>query len=197
MREKRRFWLFWQVGPLRALAETFLLGTGVMMGLVLVSGYVPPNVVGQGFLFLSPACALLCTLRLRWPEHRRVRCRLIQEGAVAVALSVILGGGLLALAFALGWRQSLASTNFGVGGISLVLAASGPAFLVFRIGAWLWRFWDRLRRRRLLWSLTHAHLMVVVLAVVLFAVLGTFQVILSDHSDRFVPQQGGASSATR
>ena len=194
MSGKRRLSLFRRVGILRALAETFFAGVILTMSLVLVSDYVQPNVTGQGFLFLSPACALLCALRLRWPEHRRVRHRLLREGAVAVALSVILSGGLLAIAFALGWRQSLASTNFGAGGISLVLAASGPAFLVFRTGLWLWRFWDRLRRRRLLWALTHAHLTVVVLAVVLFAVLVTFQVVQPDYSTRFVPEQGGPAA---
>jgi hypothetical protein len=59
MREKKRFSLFWQVGLLRALVETFLVGAVLMAGLVLVSDYVPPNVVGQGFLFLSPACAVV------------------------------------------------------------------------------------------------------------------------------------------
>jgi signal transduction histidine kinase len=194
MSEKRRLSLFWQVGVLRALAETFFAGAILAMCLVLVSDYVQPNVTGQGFVFLSPACALLCALRLRWPEHRRVRRRLLREGAVAVALSVVLSGGLLAIASALGWRESLASTNFGIGGVSLVLAGSGPAFLVLRTGLWLWRFWDRLRRRRLLWALTHAHLTVVVLAVVLFAALATFQVMQPDYSTHFLPEQGGLAA---
>jgi signal transduction histidine kinase len=194
MIDKKRFSLFWQVGVLRALVETFLVGAILMTGLIRVSDYVPPNVTGQGFVFLSPACALLCALRLRWSEYRRIRHRLLREGAVAVALSVILSAGLLASAFALGWRESLAKANIGAGGISLVLAASGPAFLVFRGGMWLWRFWDRLRRRRLLWALTHAHLTVVVLAVLLFAVLLTFEVMQPDRGTRSVPEQGGLAA---
>ena len=193
MSEKRQLSVLWQVSPLRALVETFLLGAILTMCLVLVSDYVRPNVTGQGFLFLSSACALLCALRPRWPEDGRVQHRLIREALVAIALSLTLSIGLPAIASVLGWRESLASTNLGVGGVSLVLAASGPAFLVFRGSAWLWRFWDRLRRRRLLWALTHAHLTVVILAVVLFAVLVTFQVML-DRSSRFVPEQGGLAA---
>ncbi len=194
MSEKRRLSLFWRVGMLRALAETFFAGVILTISLILASDYVRPNVLQQGFLFLNLVCALLCSLRLRWPDHSQVWRRLVREGMAAVALSLMLSAGLLAVVFVLGWRELLASTNLGIGGISLVLAASGPVFLVFRIGLWLWRFWDRLRRRRLLWALTHAHLTVVAVAVVLFAVLVTFQVILSDHSGRFVPQQGGLAA---
>jgi len=194
MREKKRFSLFWQVGLLCALMETFLVGTALMASLVLVSDYVPPNVVGQGFLFLSPACALLCALRLRWPESSRLWRWLLREGAVAAALSVALSGGLLGIAFTLGWRESLTRTNIGVGGISLALAASGPAFLVFRVGLWLWQLWDRLRRRRLLWALTHAHLTLVVLAVLLFAVLLTFEVMQPERGSHLVPEQGGLAA---
>ena len=193
MSEKRRLSLFWRVGILRALAETFFAGVILMISLILASDYVRPNVIQQGFLFLNLVCALLCSLRLRWPDHSQVWRRLVREGMAAVALSLTLSVGLLAVVFVLGWRELLASTNPGVGGIALVLAASGQTFLAFRIGLWLWRFWDRLRRRRLLWALTHAHLTVVMLAVVLFAVLVTFQVIL-DRSSRFVPEQGGLAA---
>jgi signal transduction histidine kinase len=193
MSEKRRLSLFWQVGVLRALAETFFAGVILTISLILTSDFVQPNVIQQSFLFLNLVCALLCSLRLRWPDHSQLWRRLVREGMAAVALSLMLSVGLLAVVFVLGWGEWLASTNPGVGGFSLVLAASGQTFLVFRVGLWLWRFWDRLRRRRLLWALTHAHLMVVVLAVVLFAVLATFQVML-DHSGRFVPQQGGLAA---
>jgi signal transduction histidine kinase len=190
MSEKRRPSLFWQVGVLRALAETFFAGVLLTISLILTSDFVRPNVIQQSFLFLNLVCALLCSLRLRWPDHSQLWRRLVREGMAAVALSLTLSAGLLAVVFVLGWGEWLASTNPGVGGFSLVLAASGQTFLVFRMGLWLWRFWDRLRRRRLLWALTHAHLTVVMLAVVLFAVLVTFQVIL-DRSSRFVPEQGG------
>jgi signal transduction histidine kinase len=194
MSEKRRLSLFWQVGLLRALAETFFAGAILTISLILTSDFVQPNVIQQSFLFLNLVCALLFSLRLRWPDHSQLWRRLVREGMAAVALSLMLSAGLLAVVFVLGWGEWLASTNSGVGGFSLVLAASGQTFLVFRIGLWLWRFWDRLRRRRLLWALTHAHLMVVVLAVVLFAVLATFQVVLMDRSGRFVPEQGGLAA---
>ncbi len=194
MSEKRRLSLFWRVGILRALAETFFAGAILTISLILTSDFVQPNVIQQSFLFLNLVCALLCSLRLRWSDHRQVWRRLVREGMAAVALSLMLSVGLSAIVFLLGWGEWLASTNPGVVGFSLVLAASGPAFLVFRIGLWLWRFWDRLRRRRLLWALTHAHLMVVVLAVVLFAILVTFSVMLTSPSGSFVPEEGGLAA---
>jgi signal transduction histidine kinase len=194
MSEKRRLSLFWQVGILRALAETFFAAIILTISLILTSDFVQPNVIQQSFLFLNLVCALLCSLRLRWPDHSQLWRRLVREGMAAVALSLMLSVGLLAVVFLLGWGEWLASTNPGVGGFSLVLAASGQTFLVLRTGLWLWRFWDRLRRRRLLWALTHAHLMVVVLAVVLFAILATFQVMLPSPLGSFVPEEGGLAA---
>jgi signal transduction histidine kinase len=193
MREKRPL-LLWQAGAWRALVETFLVGSILMTGLMPVADYVPPNVIGQGFLFLSPACALLCALRLRPSDQGQAWRRLFREGIVAVMLSLLMSAGLLAIMSALGWQGTLASTTFGRGGISLLLAAAGPAFLVFRGGMWLWRAWDRLRRRQLLWALTHAHLTVVVVMALLFAVLLTVQVLVAEYSDRFEPEGGGLAA---
>jgi signal transduction histidine kinase len=102
-----------------------------------------------------------------------------------VGLSLALGGGLSVLAFVLGWWDVFTSTSFGDIGVALILIASGPAFLVFRVGAWLWRFWDRLRRKRLLWALTHAHLMLVVVMMLLLTALSAIEVTTTPVSGRF------------
>ena len=41
-------------------------------------------------------------------------------------------------------------------------------FLCFRAGVGVWLFWDRLRRRRLIWSITHAILTTVVVLALLW-----------------------------
>jgi signal transduction histidine kinase len=180
----KRFSPFWRVGVLYALLETFLVGAVSMSSLMLVSDQLPPDVIGQGFLFLSPTCALWCALRLRMREGR-MWLRLLREGVAAVGLSLALGGGLSAVAFALGWRELFINNSLGGSGIVILLIASGPAFLVFRVGVWLWHFWDGLRRKRLLWALTHAHLTLVVLVMLLLAAFSAVEVVATPASGRF------------
>ncbi len=210
----RRF--FWGVGTLRALIESWVLGALLMIGLLLVGEQIPPNALGQSFFFLGVVCALWCALRLRLPEGRW-KTRLLHEGAASLpfliegvaslpfliegaaslpflvegvaslGLSLALGVGLPALAFIVGWGDKFARSNLGLVGAALVLSAGGMVFAVLRVGVWLWHAWDRLRRRRMLWALTHAHLTVVVGLVLLIATLGGVQIVstMEDLPARF------------
>lgn len=169
---------FWRVGWLQAVAETFLVGTALMAGLLPSMGYVPEEVVQQGLFFLSPICALFCALRMRAPKGPWWQ-RLLLQGLTALLLSLglvlIAGIVILVLGLILGWDAVVDSTTYGNTTLAAVLTmgASGLAFLSFRVGVWLWHGWGRLRRTRLLWALTHAHLVLVVIAVVLLAIFGT------------------------
>jgi signal transduction histidine kinase len=180
----RRF--LWCVGTIRALVESWVLGTFLITGPLLVGEQIPANALGQSFLFLGLVCALWCALRLRVPAGRG-RARLLREGAAALGLTLTLGGGLPALAFIVGWGDRFARSNLGVVGAVLVLGAGGMIFAALRIGVWLWHAWNRLRRRRMLWALTHAHLTVVVMLALLMATLGGFQIIstMEDLPGRF------------
>jgi len=179
----KRFALFWRVGVLHALIETFLAGAVLMSGLMLVSDQLPSEVSDQGFLLLSPICALWCALRLRMLDEGKMWRRLRHEGVAGIGLSLLLGGGLYAIAFVLGWWDSL-TTFSGRFDAMLILIAGGPAFLIFRVGAWLWRFWSRVRRKRLLWALTHAHLTLVVLMMLLLAIPSAVGVIAASIPPR-------------
>jgi len=118
------------------------------------------------------------------PDEGKMWRRLLHEGVAGIGLSLLLGGGLYAVAFVLGWWDLL-STFFGSFDAMLILIASGPAFLIFRVGAWLWRFWDRLRRKRLIWALTHAHLTLVVLIMLLLATLSAVEDVASPDPRAF------------
>ncbi|MFN2157851.1 MAG: sensor histidine kinase, partial [Anaerolineae bacterium] len=167
---------------LQALAETFLANAILMAGLLFSVGIVPWYIIQQLLFFLSPICALLCALRMRRPEGR-LWWQLLSEVIAAVALRV----GLVSIAcifiLVLDFvsRQGMILADGSVADIALAalltMGVSGPALLVFRVGVWLWHGWGRLRRRRLLWALTHAHLTLVVIMVGLFAIFVTVGVV--------------------
>ncbi|MBN1814170.1 MAG: HAMP domain-containing protein [Anaerolineae bacterium] len=169
---------FWRVGALQALAETFLVNAILMIALLLSVGHVPSQVVQQGLFFLSPICALLCALRLRVPEGR-VWWRLLRELIAAVVLSIGLVSiaciTILILALVFRWETVIVDGSVAdiVLAAVLTMGAGGPIFIACRVGVWLWHCWGRLRRGRLLWALTHAHLTLVVILVALFAVFIT------------------------
>jgi signal transduction histidine kinase len=172
---------FWRVGLLQALFEAFLVGTALMLGLLLSMGHVPDYIIQQGLFFISLLCALLCALRLRTPQGRWWE-RLLREGLAAVLLGIglVLTAGIiiLVLALALRWEATVGGRAIGNTGLAAVIsmAGSGPALVACRVGVWLWHGWGWLRRRRLLWALTHAHLVLVVIAVLLMATLSAFSV---------------------
>ncbi len=173
----RRRRCFWTVGIVRALIESWALGALLLIGLLWVGEQVPPNALGQSFLFLSGACALWAALRLRLSPDGW-RAGFPGEMLAALGLSLALGGGLPALAWLLGWGERFARSNLGVIGAMVFMAASGMLFAGLRVGVWLWAFWNRLRRRRMLWALTHAHLIVVVgVVVLLVGVISGIQIV--------------------
>jgi signal transduction histidine kinase len=68
-------------------------------------------------------------------------------------------------------------TTLAVALMALMLFCGAIAYGSLRFGAHIWRFWSRLRRQRLLWALTHSHMMLVVLMVLIFGMITTLNVI--------------------
>ncbi len=64
---------------------------------------------------------------------------------------------------------------------ALVFFLNCLVFIVARVGWRLLLFWNRLRRTQLLWSLTHAHLMLVALATGLLIVIMDLMLIISNQ----------------
>lgn len=152
----------------RALAElaALILGLGLLTPLLGSDELSRQSVT----LLIAPLGAFLCALRLRLPAGpwwrqlaAEARDALLVGGLLffgcLLVLRVLLRDGLLQL-----WPPGDAAATV------VVLSVGGVAYLVFRGSARAWLLWDRLRRRRLLWALTHAHLSVVAAAALLFAV---------------------------
>jgi signal transduction histidine kinase len=119
---------------------------------------------GATAIVIAGPCVLLYSVfRLRAPRARlwlRIGIYLALGMVLAVAPAVMTWQLLVA---ALTDRRGNASEiTFGLA-IAWFSAYTG-AFLFSRGCTWLLRRWNRLRRRHLVWSLTHAHLLVVVIA---------------------------------
>jgi signal transduction histidine kinase len=161
---------FWTAHPARAMLEAWAIGLVILFVLSRQVGYVSPSVLENGLLFLCGTCGMWVVLRARLPQGSGLR-QGIWELSIGFTLSLVMVIGMRLPADLLGWegvwRQStLDSTALA----TLILLATGPGYLIARLGVRVWLLWDRLRRERMIWALTHAHLSVVVLVILIAAV---------------------------
>ncbi len=161
---------FWAAHPLQVLAETWLLGMVLLLGLSALAPYGGAPVLNVGAFFLCGACGTWAVLRARVPAGRPRR-QLVEEGVTALLLSLLMTAGLYLPAHLLGWDVLWRETSWDSTALGLVTALTGVGFFLCRLGVRLWLAWDRLRRRRIVWALTHAHLMVAVLVALLGALV--------------------------
>ena len=146
----RQFLFRWRVGPLRTLTETLTIFCLLLASLESLD--LPPRILMQGVVFLCLGCALMGALRLRLANSLR---KLVPDVTVALVLGVVSAALTTEVLLEIG----LFALRYRVFAIFIVFSI-GIAFLVFRVGVYFWRFWNRLRREHLIWSLTHAHLVV-------------------------------------
>jgi signal transduction histidine kinase len=173
----RRF--FWTAHPARAMLEAWLIGLLILFLLSLQVGIVVPAVLSNGLLFLCGVCGMWAVLRIRLPQGNWLR-QALWELAVGLALSTVMVIGMRVPALLLGWEGVWLQSSFGNDlGITLLLLATGPGYLIARGGVRVWLLWDRLRHQRMLWAIAHAQLTVVVL-VILLGAAGLF--LLSPYS---------------
>src|SRR6266699_486553 len=156
---------------LRAMLEALLLAIILWLPLLLFQSYHSPNLSQLAIdLLVGPLCMLYYVLRLRVPGDFLKRQSLV-DTTVALLLGLALSGIVLVLAPWLLpgalptslWRGLDRTLLFAI------LSSMGDCsvFVVARLALRLWLFWDGLRRRQLLWALTHAHVMVLALGAAL------------------------------
>lgn len=186
---ERRF--IFSAHPARALLEAWLIGLVILFVLSLQVGAVSPFVLSNGLLFLCGTCGMWVTVRTRLPRGSVWRQGL-WELVVGFALSLVMAAGMRLPARFLGWEAVWLQTNLGNSGIAtLLLLATGPGYVVARVGVRLWLLWQSLRRQRMLWAITHAHLMLVVLIACLLG-LSTFLMLPLSSTD-LAPLSSSAS----
>jgi signal transduction histidine kinase len=152
-----------QVGLLRAILEAYGLAALALVILLALREELAPVNIDQGWFFTSAGVAVWMALRLRVPTGRWYRRLLIEIAAGLIASAPVLLYGILIRSITS--IEALPDVFFALSGII--------GYASFRVGAYLWLFWGRLRRKRLIWSFTHAILTTVVLVALFFVGLLT------------------------
>ncbi|MBG0771242.1 MAG: HAMP domain-containing protein, partial [Anaerolineaceae bacterium] len=167
---------FKSVGLLRALAECLGLGMVLFGILALLKPGTQSSLAFNSSLFINTMLALWLTIRLRVRESKWIN-NFGSDLAAALLLtlltSLIIPGFFNLFAAALG--QSTSNSTF-----SLLGLLSGPLFSGFRIGRYLWNWWQRKRQHRLVWELIHIQLSLIALIAVLFILAGIIFLNLSN-----------------
>ena len=195
--------LWFSVGPVRAISEMLLLQSFLALSTLAVlrfssigNGDVPANLL----ILAGPCCLFWCAARMHWHQGRWWR-RLLYEMLIASVISLILISILIALALLAAsilpvfsgtivsarmvdsldtrsiYTELLRVFLTGVIGGGLLIFGM---FFFMRMVLGLISYWNRLRRTRIRWALTHAHLLVALLGAGLISAL----VILLDISTR-------------
>lgn len=189
MISRNRLWL--NSPPWRAALDALLVGIVLLSAFLLFQHFISSFLLQLGLdALVGPITLFVYVLRLRVPTAFPGRQSLF-DVLIALALSLLLA--LLCV-----WVAALvlpASVRSGLwrGRDRYVLLAFFELFsnivtaFVCRLGIRLLLFWNQLRRRHLLWALTHAHIMIValgaglviaVLEVVLLVSLRNFDLVL-------------------
>jgi signal transduction histidine kinase len=160
---QRRLWL--NQSPLQAAPGTLLVAALLLAILLLFQQHLSPFLLQLGFdALVGPVCMLIYVLLLRVPSNFPSQQSLF-DGLVALLLSLVLAI-VSVLVVALPLHSNVPPGPWSERNRYELLAifeffSNIGTFLVFRLGVRLCLFWNQLRRRHLLWALTHAHIMLV------------------------------------
>jgi signal transduction histidine kinase len=159
--------------PPQALAESWLVSALILAALTNVAGEVSDYTIGNGIMLVTLASAAIAGLRMR-PLRGSLWSVIVQE----FLLSLLLCGGTLALALLLpalmGHPDLLDVPGYGIVGTYFILLMTVPGYWGCRIFLWAWNYYNSLRRTRFQWTLTHMHLVVILIMSVPFFVLALF-----------------------
>lgn len=181
---------FLQAHPARALIEVWVLGTAILFLMSRAVGQARAALFQNGTLMVCGACGLWAVLRIRLPEGRVGR-HILYELIAAVGLSLTMAVGLRLSTAALGWSAVWALSNLGPGLTTLLLALTGVGYVGARLLVRLWRYWDRVRRRRMVLALTHAHMVLALALMLVIVLLGSVLVLSARQTTGGDPEPEG------
>ena len=166
---------FFKARPARAITETLVIGLVLEFALVLLQPLIASFIWRLSIcLAIGLICVIYCAFRLQLPggsRRRQILLEAVAGGIVGLLLSCVELGILLLLlrgsTLTPLWRGSDRPLLTAL----IALLSNVVVFLLFRLGIRLALFWNQLRRGQLLWALTHAHVMILLLGAGLLLVL--------------------------
>jgi signal transduction histidine kinase len=181
---------WFRAGTFRAGAEALVMGTAVSL-LIALTSYrdvepVATTVVGPAFM-VGMAIAGVPWYALRARMENRWQWRGALRDAVAGAIlgvpvaAALLYVGQIMLARNLANLPEWALLSVPLAAIAAPLAGYALEGFALRVGIRLWRFWDGLRRRHLLWAFTHAQLAVAAALGATFTALVASLIFVTSH----------------
>jgi signal transduction histidine kinase len=166
---------FFKSHPVRAILDTLAVGLVLWFALVLLQPLFSSLIWRLGIcLGIGLICVIFFSFRLQLPGGSRRR-QMLFEASVGSMLGLLLSCVELAILLVLLRGASL--NALWRGGSRPLLTAlialllNVAVFFALRMGIRLWLFWNRLRQRQLLWALTHAHVMILLLGAGLLLVV--------------------------
>ena len=168
-----------------------------MLALLLALWLVLPEIGGQdvrqGLWFVGPVVATWCAMRLRLPE-KRWRPTGGELGIVLLLTGLFLATIPLATRELTPYLQA-EDRRFPEIYDQFFLALAGFEFMAVRIACRIWRWWDSLRRRHLVWSLTHGHLTLAALVALPFILLFIGMTVNSSYVRSVAAGQTGVAGS--
>jgi len=160
----RWYSLFLRVHPTRAVLEALILGITGWIALFILKQHLPTFLWQMGIsLCIGLGCVLWCALRLCLPDKEKQQQVLFEVTTGGIFCSLL---ACIELIVTLILRHGIATSELWQGSIRpLLLTAVAfilnfAMFLLYRLIVRLWLFWNHLRRKQLVWELTHAHVLV-------------------------------------
>ncbi|MBN1439091.1 MAG: HAMP domain-containing protein [Anaerolineales bacterium] len=173
----------------QTLLEAALLGVLLSAALVQLDGWVSPDVINSGVFVSAALYSAWAAGRWRIPQGsflRQAFCEAAMAPAVGVLLGIIVADGARLIGLSAVLERNVLPADMGT--LAADFAVIGLViYPLLRAGRRFWKFWVALWKRRLVWSITHAQL---IMAVGLaFAVGCVLQLIIlqPDYTGDFAP----------
>lgn len=162
--------LLLSVRPLQGLVEAYLVGLLILASTSHLEGLVDPFVVQTAMFFLCGCCGMWAVLRIRL-SNLGWFWRTLSDGLTGMVLSLVMLFCIWPSGSWLKWDAIWRLTSWTTDQIIMVFCFTGIGYFFARIFVRLWLRWNAMRKKRMLWSITNAHLMVAIAFALIFIVI--------------------------
>jgi signal transduction histidine kinase len=162
--------LLLSVHPLQGLIEAYLVGLLILVLTSRLEGLVDPFVVQTAMFFLCGSCGMWAVLRIRLAEQNWF-WRTVFDGLTGCFLGLVMLLGVRQTGNLFHWDAIWRMTTWTEDQINVVLGFTSVGYFFARVFVRLWLRWNAMRKKRMLWSITNAHLMVAIAFALFFIVL--------------------------